>query len=226
MTRLAELGLNENAAPAVDWNAPEGGNQAPAVYPGIYKLQFKMPDDVAEWFDKIEAEAIKGNAASKQGWLVVCPRPYILASLVNAQGQPDKDGQEHPLPVDEQTKLPPQMPPQRVSFYKSQKMLISQGGEMLRALGVRLEGSMLGQIEATLQQLNGRVTFPAQLGWRAYFKNTDTTVSTDKRRKTELTWPRTADGTPELLAVDPKTGQKAFGYLEIVRFFQPSSNGQ
>lgn len=218
MPKLSELGLDEGAAPQIDWDAPEAGQQAPSVYPGTYTLRFKMPDDKDEWFDSMEAAAVKGNESSKRKWLVMRIVPLVVAAHAN------RDAEGQAVPVDAATGAAIQLPPQRISFFKSDKMQISQGGELLRALGVRLEGSMLAQIEQAASQLDGKVNFMAEIGWRTYFKDSDVTVSTNPRKKRgEIPWPKTAEGLPELLAVNPQTGAKAFGYPEIMKIIPPTA---
>jgi hypothetical protein len=223
MPSLNELGLTEDSAPQVDWDAPEAGSAPPAVYPGIYTLQFKLPEDVKDWFETQTVNTVKNDPKTAAKFLVIRAVPAILQVHKDASGNPLREAAGIPVPMDEVSGLHRQMPPQRISFFKNAKMPISRGGELLRAMGVRLEGSLLAQIEQTLQQLNGRATFVAELGWRAYFKSTDTTVSTHPRKKAgELRWPKAADGNFELLAVNPQNGQKAFGYLEIMSIFAPT----
>jgi hypothetical protein len=219
MPNLNQLGLDEGAAPQIDWDAPEAGQTPPPVYPGIYTLRFKMEEKTEDWFDANEVEMVKGNPATKRKFLVVNYLPDVIASHAT------RDAAAVPVPNDPTTNAPVHLGPQRASFFKSDKMMISEGGELLRALGVRLEGSMLAQIEPTLQQLNGRVSFMAEVGWRAYFKSTETTITTHPRGKKrgDLPWPRSADGTPELLATNPSTGEKVYGYAYVAKIIAPHS---
>ena len=221
MPDLQSLGLSEQAAPAVDYDAPEMGQQPPVAYPGIYTFLFKMPEDKGSWFDKQEVEMVKGNPGSKRAFLVVHAVPAIIAYHAS------RDAAGQPVPVDADSGQPPQLPPQRFSFFKSDRMQISQGGELLRALGMRLN-NIFAEIEPALTQVDGRVTFMGELGWRAFFQSTGTTVSTHPRKKKgEILWPRGADGQPELLAVNPATGEKAYGYPDIFKIVPPTaSNGQ
>src|ERR1700733_5261351 len=205
MPKLSELGLDEAAAPMVDWDAPEAGQTPPPVYPGIYTLRFKMPEDVNDWFDSNEVEIVKGQPKKK--FLVVNYIPDIIASHAT------REAAAVPVPNDPQTGLPLHLGPQRASFFKTDKMMISEGGELLRALGMRLN-NISAEIEGALTQLNGRVTFMAEVGWKAYFKSNDVTVTTHPRGKKSgnLAWPRGADGKVEMLATNPSTGEKAYGY--------------
>jgi hypothetical protein len=217
MPKLSDLGLDEGAAPQIDWDAPEAGQTPPPVYPGIYTLRFKMEEKPEDWFDMNEVEMVKGNPATKRKFLVVNYVPDVIASHAT------RDSEAQPVPLDAVTNAPIHLGPQRASFFKSERMMISEGGELLRALGVRLEGNMLQQIESTLQQINGRVSFMAEVGWRAYFKTTDTTVTTHPKGKKSgnLPWPRSADGKPELLATNPATGEKAYGYAVVAKIIPP-----
>ena len=216
MPRLDELHLDEGATPQFDWDAPEQGQQPPAVYPGLYTLLFKMPDEPADWFDTQDVEMVKGNPQTKRSFLVLNCRPLVIASHAS------RDAEGQPVPLDASSGQPIQLPPQRVSFFRNDRMMISRAGELLRALGIRLEGDISKQIEQALQQVNGRVNFMAEIGWRTYFKNGDVTVSTHNRKKKgELPWPRTADGTPELLATNPKTNEKQYAYPEIMSIPAP-----
>lgn len=221
---LNKLGLTEESAPQVDWDAPEGGKTPPSVYPGLYTLLFRLPEDPEEWFDAVEREVMKGNPQSKKKFLELTYVPDVVA---NSQGQPVAAEGGEPL----------RLGPQRVNTFMSPKMRINQMAELLRAMGVRLEGNFMAQqpsgktlIEETVEQLDGKATFQAEIIWRAYFKSTDTTVSTHPRGKKsgELLWPRQADGSPELMAVNPQTGEKAYGYAEVSRVHMPTqaSEGQ
>lgn len=215
MPNLNELGLSDEAMPQVDWDAPEAGQTPPAVYPGVYRMEFRMPEDKSNWFDtkEVDVKGPDGKATGqKQKFLQINYTPKVLTTL---RGDPVQVEGENPI-----------LPRQRADFWKSPKMLISRGAELLRGLGVRLEGPMLAQIEPTLEQLNGNATFEGEVIWRAYFKGTETTISTSPRkasgsRKAELSWPKEADGRPALLAIDPQTGEKLFGYPEIARIKSP-----
>lgn len=211
MPRLDELNLTAEAVPQVDWDAPEGGSAPPSVGPGNYTLLFKMPEDRNNWFDKITVDV--GNGVQKE-FLQINYNPQVIG---NHEGQPftPEPGQELPT-----------LMYQRASFFKSDKMLISSGAELLRALGERLTGDMSPQaVEQALERVDGRATFKGDVIWRAYFKSTGTTVSTSPRRKTkkgpELPWPKAADGSPELSVVNPKNpnDKKQFGRAEITRVY-------
>lgn len=216
---LNKLGLTEASAPEVDWDAPEGGKTPPSVYPGTYTLLFRLPEDPEEWFDSVDREVIKGNPQSKKKFLELTYVPDVVA---DSQGRAIAAEGGEPL----------KLGPQRVNTFMSAKMRINQMAELLRAMGVRLEGNFLAKgqsgktlIEEAVAQLDGKATFTAEIIWRAYFKSTDTTISTHPRGKKsgELLWPRGTDGQPELMATNTQTGEKAYGYAEVARVHMPTS---
>lgn len=210
MPDLNSLGLTEDAFPVVDWEAPEAGRTPPPIYPGSYKLLFGMPEDKDTWFDVVEREVVTGQP--KRKLLEVTWQPKVIA---DAQGRPLADAD-----TGEQI----QLGPQRVSTYLSPKMRIHALAELLRAMGVT-GIDIKTQLESTLTQLDGKgVIENAEVIWRAYFKSTGTTVSTAPRKgKKELPWPKDAQGNPELMATNPTTGEKAYGYAEVVRVHAPAA---
>ncbi len=212
MPDINSLGLNEEAAPQVDWDAPEAGKTPPPVYPGVYLLRFRMPENHDEWFDKVEREVIRDKPESKRAFLEMTYVPEVVA-----------DDQGRPLAAEDGSPLT--LGPQRANTFMSPKMRIHAIAELLRGMGVRVEGSLLQQIDGICKQLNGTGTFLAELIWRTYFKSTDTTFSTHPRGKKskELIWPRNAQGVPELLVKNPATGETAYGYVEVARVKLPTS---
>src|ERR1700722_16316110 len=129
MATLQELGLTEDSTPQFDYDAPEAGMSPPPVYPGIYTLLFKMPDDPKDWFDKNEVNMVKDNPATKKAFLVINYHPSVMLNHAT------RDAEGRPVPNDATTNLPIQLGPQRASFFKSDKMMISEAGELLRAIG-------------------------------------------------------------------------------------------
>jgi hypothetical protein len=219
MPSLDDLNLTEDAAPAVDWDAPEQGKTPPAVFPGLYTLRFAMGEDVDNWFDAVERETIKGQPTSKRKFLELTYQPFVIA---NSEGQPIS------LPDGEAI----QLGPQRASTFMNAKMRIHALAELMRAMGVRVEGSFLAKqdngkmvIENVVRELDGKATFKAELIWRAYFKSTDTTISSHPRGKKsgELLWPRDANGQCELLCKNPQTGETSYAYVEVARVKLPTS---
>lgn len=216
---LNKLGLTEEAAPEVDWDAPEGGKTPPSVYPGKYTLLFRLPEDPEEWFDAVERDVVRGDPKTKRKFLELTYVPDVVA-----------DSQGRPIAAEDGSPL--KLGPQRVNTFMSAKMRINQMAELIRAMGVRLEGNFMALqangktlIENAVVELDGKATFTAEVIWRAYFKTTETTISTHPRGKKsgELLWPRGADGIPEMMATNPSTGEKAYGYAEVARVHMPTS---
>jgi len=212
MPELNSLGLTEDAAPQIDWDAPPPGMTPPPVVPGTWLLKLVMPENTEDWFDAVERNVIKDNPTSKRRFLEVTIEPEVVADSLNR-------------PVANEDGSPLKLGPQRFNTFMSPKMRIHRLGELLRGMGVRIEGSIKDQIGDVMKQLNGQATFTAEIIWRAYFKSTDTTVSTHPRGKKsgELLWPRAADGSWELMAKNPSTGESAYGYAEIANIKLPTS---
>lgn len=212
MPDLRSLGLTEDAAPQVDWEAPPPGMTPPPVTPGSWWLKFVMPEKEEDWFDAVEREVVKGNPTTKRKFLEMTIEPEVVA-----------DNLKRPVANEDGSAI--KLGPQRFNTFMSPKMRIHQLGELLRAVGVRIDGSIVEQIAGVAKQLNGQALFEAEVIWRAYFKSTDTTVSTHPRGKKsgELLWPRAADGSWELMATNPSTGEKAFGYATISSVKVPTS---
>lgn len=230
MPDLSDLGLTADATPQVDWDAPESGTTPPPVTPGTFTFMFKLPKDRKNWFDAMEVQLKDASGAKrvdahqqpvKGKFLVLNFAPQIVG---------DKDGNPYPAPTDG-TELPT-LPFQRASFYKTDKMLISFGAELLRALGIRITGAMTPEaIEAAVEGVDGRALFKGEVIWRAYFKGTETTVSTSPRKRTpkgpEFPWPKDSDGTFQLTVTNPKNpnDQKQYGRAEITRVHLINGNG-
>ena len=215
MPDLASLGLTEDAAPQIDWDAPPPGMTPPPVVPGSWHLKFVMPESKEDWFDAVTRNVIKDDPKSARKFLEVTIQPEVVA-----------DSMRRPVAAEDGSAL--RLGPQRFNTFMSPKMRIHRLGELLRGCGVRIEGSIVEQIDSVCTQLNGQATFEAEVIWRAYFKSTDTTISTHPRGKksNELLWPRDAAGNWELMATNPATGEKAYGYAEIANIKLPtSSNG-
>lgn len=220
MPDLNSLNLTEDAAPVVDWDAPEAGKTPPAVFPGLYTLRFKMGESVEDWFDAVERETIKGQPTSKRKFLELTYQPEVIA---------DSEGRPIAMPETNETIT---LGPQRASTFMNSKMRIHAIAELLRAMGVRIDGSLLAKqengkmvIENVVRELDGKATFKAELIWRAYFKSTDTTISSHPRGKKsgELLWPRDASGNCELLCKNPSTGETSYAYVEVARVKLPTS---
>src|SRR5258707_7718744 len=145
MPDLSDLNLTEESTPPVDFDAPEAGSVAPALSVGTYLFAFHMPKDSKDWFDAQEVEVVKGQ-----------PKKKFLKINYEAQAIGDKDGNLFVAPEDG-SELPT-LKFQNASFFKTEKMLISFGGELLRALGLRLTGAFNPQaIKEALMTVDGRV---------------------------------------------------------------------
>lgn len=227
MPDLASLGLTEESCPQVDWDSPEGGKTPPRVFPGEYIFKFGMPEDVEEWFAVVDRALVRGGKEKKK-FLEITYIPTAIAMFMqDAKGKVATE----PTPIaDQETGEPIVLGPQRVSTWMSVKMTINMAAELLRGMGVRIEGSWLAVsqnnpavsvIQDTLTQLNGKAQFRAEVIWRTYFKSTETTFSSRPRGREELPWPRNAQGELELMATNPSTGEKAFAYAEISRVKMP-----
>ena len=227
MPDLRSLGLTEEACPQVDWDSPEGGKTPPKVYPGEYILKFTMPEDKEDWFNVVERAIVKGGKEKKK-FLEITYIPIAIAMFMQ-----DKSGKVavEPTPIaDQETGEPIVLGSQRVNTWMSAKMTINRAAELIRSMGVRLDGNWLAPsssnpaisvLEETLAQLNGQASFRAEVIWRAYFKSTELTFSSRPRGKEELPWPRNAQGELELMATNPATGEKAFAYAEVERVKMP-----
>lgn len=224
MPNLDSLGLNEQAAPQVDWDAPPPGMTPPPVVPGLWRLKLVMPESVEDWFDGVERATLKDSKGQ--------PVPSSIRKFLEVTIEPEivADSQGRPVAAEDGSAL--KLGPQRFNTYMSPKMRIHRLAELLRGMGVRIELNFMAKeangrsvIENAMAQLNGQATFDAEIIWRAYFKSTDTTVSTHPRGKKsgELIWPRAADGSWELMAKNPSTGESAYGYAEIASIKLPTS---
>jgi hypothetical protein len=122
----------------------------------------------------------------------------------------------------------------RASFYKHPKMQNSDGAELLRCLGIKVESGKPSDIVAALKQADGRARGDAVFGWEAYSKDTEEIISTNPRKKarkngrTDIPWPKGPDGKYELVVKFPESGDSVYGRERIVSYKLPqsSSNGQ
>lgn len=224
MPDLNSLGLNESSAPQVDWDAPEAGKTPPAAFPGRYIFLFKLPESKDDWFDQVEREVVRNQPTSKRKFLELTCIPDIIAAIM-------PDGSQQPI-LNPETNERISLGPQRFNMYMNPKMSIHRLAELLRSCGVREERNLLAKteggvyvIDELVTALNGNATFDGEGIWRTYFKSTSTTISTHPRKKAgELAWPRNAQGEYELLATNPQTGEKAFGYFEITGLHTPTQS--
>lgn len=205
MEDLESLLASLDAEPEVeiDYEAPESGSFPPEVYPGRHAFIFKL--DAETPFDKI----------------VVDGKPYLNVNATHSIITPEK-----PEGVDVRF--------QRASFYKHPKMGNSDGGELLRCIGVKPASNKPSDIVLALKQADGRARGEAVYGWEAYSKDTQEVISTNARKKarkngkTDIPWPKGADGKYEPVVRFPESGDSAYGRVRAVSYKLPtsSSNGQ
>jgi hypothetical protein len=214
MPDLSELNLTEESTPSVDFDAPEAGSIPPALGVGTYLFAFHMPKETRDWFDVQEVEVVKGQ-----------PKRKFLKVNYEPQAIGDKDGNLFAAPEDG-SELPI-LKFQNASFYKTEKMLISFAGELMRAVGLRLTGAFNPEtIKEAFASVDGRVNFLGEVKWEAYFKSDGTRFSTSpNKKKGDLQWPKDQEGKYVLTVEHPTTGQKAFGRAIITRV-KAVSNGQ
>jgi hypothetical protein len=214
---ISELNLTPESTPEIDFDAPEAGSMPPPIPVGTYLFAFHMPRDTKDWFEGQDVNmAPKGQPERKIRFLKICYEPQAIG---------DKDGNLFSAPEDG-SELPI-LKYQSASCYKSDKMLISFAGELLRALGLRLTGKMdAPTIKAALETVDGRVNFMGEVRWEAYFKSDGTRFSTSPNKKRgDLQWPKDQEGKFTLTVENPTTGQKAFGRA-IIQRVKAVSNGQ
>jgi hypothetical protein len=121
---------------------------------------------------------------------------------------------------------------QRASFYKHPKRPNSDGGELLRCLGLKPASNTVRDIVTVLQQADGRARGTAVFGWEAFARDTKETISTNPRKKArkdsgkvDIPWPKGADGRYELVVKFPESGDSVYGRERIISFKLPTSNG-
>lgn len=213
MPDLQSLGLNEEATPQGDWDAPEAGSFPPICNPGTYDFIFRLPEKQEDWFDVMEVQVEQGKP--KQKFLVLCYEADIV-------GQVQPDGTAVPVAPNEDGSQP-RLRFQRSSFYKTPRMPLSMGQDLLRALNIRISGALTPEaIRDAVAGVDGRARFRGEVTWRAYFKGTETTVSTAPRKKKgDIPWPKDAQGQYLEMATNPSTGEKMYGQADINRVKLP-----
>lgn len=116
---------------------------------------------------------------------------------------------------------------QRASFYKTEKMSNSFAGELIRSLGIKIEGPLTAQaIDSAFREAEaqGKV-FRGEVNWRFYCKKDDLTVATNPRKKKgDVPWPRKEDKTLEAMVKCPKCGVKSYGRAEVTGFKLPEGD--
>lgn len=202
MPNISDLNLTPEATPDVQWDAPEPGSFPPQMLPGVHEFRFALADDGG--FDVVEIGGAK----------------YVQVTYSATAEVEDHEG----------GKVEATLNFQRASTYQSPQMkaqgLNSMAGDLLRALGVKIEGPLTPQkLGDALNTANAQGRhFRAEVGWRKYCKADDISVSTHPRKKKgDVMWPRDAQKNPELVVACPKCGEKGFGNAEIMRFKLPEN---
>lgn len=186
----------DNTEIEIDYNAPEPGAFPPSVEPGTYNLLFKLADKDPFSFGPIPDPG--GSTCLK-----VKLAPEVLLETGEAK----------------------RIAFQNISTFKTPKMPNSSVGDVLRSLDIRLAKATVSAIREALMAASGQKSLRAQIGWEAYFKDTQTTVSTAPRKsKGDLPWPKNAEGKFEQMAVNPATGEKAYGRERVLRWLLPKEN--
>lgn len=214
MPDLQALGLTEEGPVDVQWDAPESSAFQPRVWPGDMTVGFKLNEQ--EPFRAVEREDPPGSGARKKflevTWTAVIDPRMQPEVLVN---QPAA-GESLPESVDLQF--------QRTNFYRHPKRPISDGDDLIRHGGQRIEGGATNAARAdALTAMDGRAQLFVGVGWDAYCKpcgdmGKPATVATYKRKGASV-WPRGVDGKYELMAPCPGCGKKMYG-RETVRQFK------
>lgn len=119
----------------------------------------------------------------------------------------------------------------RASFYKHPKMSNSDGGELLRCLGLKPDSLKPSDIVASLKQADGRARGTAVFSWEAYSKDTKEVISTAPRKKprkdsgkVDIPWPKGVDGKYEMVVKFPESGDAVYGRERIASYKLPSGN--
>ncbi|MGH7442689.1 MAG: hypothetical protein ACREKE_08465 [bacterium] len=176
----------------IDYNAPEPGQFPPSVEPGTYRLMFKL---AAKPFNYGPIPQLNGSTHLK---VSLAPEAIL------------DDGTIKRIAF------------QNVSTFKTEKMPNSSVGDLLRSLDLVLDKMNGSSIKNALLGATGNKIFRAVIGWEAYFKDTQTTVSTAPNKKRgDTPWPRNAEGNFESTAVNPSTGEKSYGRERIIRYLLP-----
>lgn len=211
MPDINELGLAPEDVGPIDYDAPESGSFPPQLNVGTFTFVFNLEEDP---FDKVE---ITGEDKVK--------RPYLQIQHIA------KTEIQEPSPADPNLMIPKEVELrfQRVNTYKHSKMPNSSFGDLMRALNIRFSGVVTPQvIEQELRQIDGRVSYQAEVGWRAYCKTDEIEISTSARKKKiksgdQAAWPKDANGNFLEMAECPKCKTKMYGNAEIVRYKLPQA---
>lgn len=181
----------------VDYDAPEPGQFPPSIEPGKYKFIFKLSEK-----EPFKTGPIPQNGGQNHLKITVAPEVVL------------PDGTTKRIAF------------QTVTTYKSDKMANSSAADLIRSLDLTVSTPTMSGLKDILLTKSGQRTFQAVVGWETYFKSTQTRVSTSPRKKNgDLPWPKESNGKYAQYAINPSTGEKAFGREKILFYLLPSESG-
>ena len=194
--------LESEPVAEIDWNAPESGSFPPTLYPGRHRFIFHLAEQDA--FDKVDIQG----------------KPYLNVTFEAEVRPPDLADSARIRFL-------------RASTFKTSPTRNSDVVELLRCLGLRPADNSNRAIVETLKQADGRASGEAVFGWEAYSKDTKEVISTSPRKKarkdsgkTDIPWPKEADGRYSLVVKFPESGDSVYGRERIISFKLPhNENG-
>jgi len=194
--------LNDDLLGEVDYDAPEPGSFPPRIQPGIYDFKFELED-----------EPFGQTSWEKDGKTFYEVRHKATITVTK------EDGSREDITLRFI----------RANFFYNDAMkkagMNSSAGDLLRSLGIVIKGGISRSVlEQSLREADGRSHGRASFGWRVKFDGTKTVVSTAPRKKKgEVAWPKDNQGNFLPMATDPKSGQKAYGRENLLRYLLPIS---
>lgn len=202
MATLEEVLAKLKSAPqaeleAVDWDAPEAGQFAPRLLPGVYDFIFSLED--SDPFAVVEIPKASGHLHFQAAFKAETVDPKDPSKTVTVRFQ-------------------------RVNSYKHEKMQISGINDLVRSMGHRLSAHPEPEEYADFFQAQSqRARFRGEVGWARYCKSCDLTIRTHAR-KADVKWPRDKNNKPVEVVACPGCGDKGYGREEIVRYKLPAKD--
>ena len=211
MPDINELGLPPEAVGDIDYNAPEPGAFPPQLKPGRYCFVFHLGPlaeaPANDYYDTVEIEDPPASGFKKKYMQVF----HHATTTVQVNGA---DTQEVTLNY------------QRVNFYKHPKMTNSSAGDLIRAMGLHVDGPLTPPaIDGLFRSVDGRRSYDADVVWRMFCKTCNVTVSTAPRKKKgDIPWPKpdASGNLPEMVAC-PQCHQRQYAQAEILRYRLPQA---
>lgn len=198
MPEIGNLANNDEIIGEVNWDAPEQGAFQPRLEAGSdHEFIFELEEE--PWTEReFEGKPIKGVAYK------------ATTTLVD-----QSSGEESEVTIRFQ----------KADFFQTQKMkdkgMNSQGAELLRAMGIHLEGPLTwDMVKQAFREADGKARFTATVGWNFYCKTDKVNVRTHNPRKNDHPWPRSSAGYERPVSC-PVCGQQGYGREEISRFRLP-----